>query len=576
MAATMRTRNRSDNYRSAWVAVALLAVFDATIGHTQVSGAPTPPEVMHFCAQHCLTLQWQQDHYTSPNGGRWDVLSFAPHAVIINRQDTSGFKSFYQGEISSQGDSLINVFSGNGLYSPGSPGKPSKGGIRFAWGDALNSIPGSDAGMTPRPPSTGIAAANGQLPLSAQKVEQTLDRAPGLIGTWRSPDGNALYFDGRHVVQVPSSDAQDLSDGSAWTLEAWVFAVGGTLPQHIAGKRGNCGQPGGFYQLAIDHNGGKGMSIESKDVATNAWTHLVIAADGASGWTAYVNGAVVKRATSPGQPLRNSGPLILGGSGTCNRFIGLVDEVSLFNRALSDAEVKARYQAANERLQIPLAITECENANCASGKIDGNIATWIFKGPFGTALWPATRTVSSLRVDQFGKDGVIIRRTNTSGSKEAPGLTAVYRGRIIEDQIDGTVTWSWTGFKTGSAQGAWHARIAKAEIQQALAKTQRTWLDSLGNAQQPLDIMSLMNKKTPYGMTPLQMLLMSAPNPRDCSNYVSACRNGDRDACSEKDELADEMKDDFYAYGDRCRQGDHSACGAEDELRHKLYYCGRL
>jgi hypothetical protein len=565
----MKSQSRCKKY-SAWIWIAALICFKATIGYTQGNNAPAPPPVMHFCAQHCLTLQWEHDHYVSPNGGRWDVLSFAPHAVIINRQDTNGFKSFYQGEISSEGDTLINVFSGNGLYSPGTPSKPSNGGIRFTWGDALNSIPGGDGGANPTP-------ANAQLALSTQEVQRTTESAPGLIATWRAQDGNALYFDGKHVVQVPASPALDLADGSAWTLEAWVFAVGGSLPQHVAGKRSNCGEPNAFYQLAIDHNGaGKGMGIEAKDVATNAWAHLAIAADGATGWTAYVNGAVVKRVDVPAQALRNPGPFIIGGSGTCNRFIGLVDEVSLFNRALSEADVKARYQAASARLETPLAIAECENANCASGKIDGNIATWTFKGPFGVALWPATRAVSSLLVDQFVKSGVVIRRTNTFGSKEAPGLTAVYRGTLNGDEIDGTVTWTWKGFKTGSAQGVWHARIAKKEIREALAKTQRTWLDSLGNPQQPLDIMSLMNKKTPYGMTPLQMLLMTAPNPHDCSNYVSACRNGDKEACSERDELAEAMKDDFYAYGDRCRQGDHSACGAEDELRHKLYYCGRL
>jgi Putative metal-binding motif len=40
--------------------------------------------------------------------------------------------------------------------------------------------------------------------------------------------------------------------------------------------------------------------------------------------------------------------LLIGGSGTCDKFAGLIDEVEILNRALSDSEIQAIYQAGAE------------------------------------------------------------------------------------------------------------------------------------------------------------------------------------------------------------------------------------
>ena len=45
----------------------------------------------------------------------------------------------------------------------------------------------------------------------------------------------------------------------------------------------------------------------------------------------------------------NNAPLLFGATGGCptsGTFIGLIDEVKLFNRALTEAEIKAVFEAA--------------------------------------------------------------------------------------------------------------------------------------------------------------------------------------------------------------------------------------
>ena len=166
----------------------------------------------------------------------------------------------------------------------------------------------------------------------------------GLVAKWRNPDGASFAFNGSNTVTVADSPDLDLPDGSSWSLEAWVFPTHASVPQHIAGKRGACGGGDGFYQLALDHSpDGQGMGINSRFVPVNTWTHLVLTMNGGVGWTVYANGVEVKMVRSPGWHVRNSGPFRIGGAGNCRPFIGYIDEVSLYRRALSVEEVRRLY-----------------------------------------------------------------------------------------------------------------------------------------------------------------------------------------------------------------------------------------
>lgn len=150
---TMLFRNAF--YRSSALRVArrhtVPAVASLFLGASVVLGqedaAPgARPPLVHFCGpQHCFTLTWQDGHYKANNGGIWEVVSFTQQSVILNRRDPTGFSSFYSGQIAPSGDTLVNVISGNGSYAPGASGKPVNGGARFAWGAALNSVPGNDS-----------------------------------------------------------------------------------------------------------------------------------------------------------------------------------------------------------------------------------------------------------------------------------------------------------------------------------------------------------------------------------------------------------------------------------------------
>ena len=66
--------------------------------------------------------------------------------------------------------------------------------------------------------------------------------------------------------------------------------------------------------------------------ALNTWYHIVWTYSSADGGKLYINGALQRSV--------NTGDLLLGGPG----FNGILDEVRIYHRVLSDAEVSRHYK----------------------------------------------------------------------------------------------------------------------------------------------------------------------------------------------------------------------------------------
>ena len=162
--------------------------------------------------------------------------------------------------------------------------------------------------------------------------------------------GSALNFDGAsNWVTVNDSDALDLTSGM--TLEAWVYptAVQGTWTT-IALKESPPGNLAYMMQLdpsnhpstyiTTDAAGLQGV-VGPQALPLNTWTYLAATYDGAT-LRLYVNGTVVASAFVSGNILTSGGPLRIGGNSIWGEyFVGTIDEVRLYNRALSQTEIQA-------------------------------------------------------------------------------------------------------------------------------------------------------------------------------------------------------------------------------------------
>ena len=158
--------------------------------------------------------------------------------------------------------------------------------------------------------------------------------------------GGALSFDGLNDWATVA-DAASLDLGVGMTLEAWVrpSALGGW--QTVLLKE----QPGQLvYALYgnTDSNRPSGHVFVGGDLDTrgtaalpvNAWTHLAATYDGAT-LRLYVNGSQVSSRAIPGSMVGSTGALRIGGNGVWGEwFAGLIDEIRIYSRALSVAEIQ--------------------------------------------------------------------------------------------------------------------------------------------------------------------------------------------------------------------------------------------
>ena len=208
------------------------------------------------------------------------------------------------------------------------------------------------------PPTSGLVAAYG---FNAGSGSSAADSsAAGNTGSISGPIwnasgryGSALSFDGvNDWVTTPDASSLDLTN--AMTLEAWVrpTALGGW--RTVVFKE----RPGGVvYGMFADQAGSRPLGqvfIGSERNATgtaalplNAWTHLATTFDGAV-VRLYVNGVLAGSTAISGAMAASTGVLRIGGNGIWGEwFAGLIDEVRVYNRVLSAAEVQ-------QDMQVPI------------------------------------------------------------------------------------------------------------------------------------------------------------------------------------------------------------------------------
>ena len=91
-------------------------------------------------------------------------------------------------------------------------------------------------------------------------------------------------------------------------------------------------------------------NIEGGVIPLNTWSHVAMTFDPSTGqYALYVNGAQVAAASSPGDNLATTRNVSIGReeSFLSRYFTGLIDELAIYNRALSSAEIQAIYNAGS-------------------------------------------------------------------------------------------------------------------------------------------------------------------------------------------------------------------------------------
>ncbi len=222
--------------------------------------------------------------------------------------------------------------------------------------------------------STGTTAADS----SGNGNNGTLQN---LTHTVQGRFGRALEFDSTSdYVTVPDSNSLD-SSGEI-TIEAWVRPDVGGTNQRIVNKEGSVtGCSTTAYGLYASSSSTlpqpRAYACNSNFAAPSTyklpvgmWSHLVVTIDSARTARIYVNGSQIASGTIEKAPGASTGSLRIGGLD----FKGLIDEVRIYNRALSQSQVHT---------DMTMAV-DTETPSPTFTPRSGLLAAYAFEGPEGS------------------------------------------------------------------------------------------------------------------------------------------------------------------------------------------------
>ncbi|MCX6922096.1 MAG: immunoglobulin domain-containing protein [Verrucomicrobia bacterium] len=253
--------------------------------------------------------------------------------------------------------------------------------------------------------------------------------------------GQAFSFSGTSYVSIPSSPSISFSGHMPMSVETWVYRTGSGSTMHILGKRGGCGYGSLQYQLAFDPSSGLsfigdvyGTSVSTyRALPLNKWQHLAVTYDGTN-FVFYIDGNAVTGVTGSLGP-DTPDPLKLGDSGTCAPFVGLIDEVALYSRALTTNEVQAIYNAGKAGkcptsfppwiLVQPTNQTATVGSNVTFSVAAGGTSPlgyqWSLGGSALEGATGASLTLTNVQMSQAGNYSVVI--TNAAGVISSSNVT---------------------------------------------------------------------------------------------------------------------------------------------------------
>ena len=209
----------------------------------------------------------------------------------------------------------------------------------------------------------------------------------------RFGNNNSAYsFDGsnNHILVSNNSTLSGFSD---ITISLWInisqFPSASNPFSGLVTKwygSGNCGGMTDNYACYLRTNNQfiagtnqyrnyPNMLQSPSNLSTSNWYHLVMVHNSTTGGSIYINGTLVSTYNTSGALCSSTNPLYFGcdnGLGAINRFFnGKLDDIGIWNRALTQQEITAMYNGVNYS----------DTCNAVSGSLtNGLVGYWPFCG----------------------------------------------------------------------------------------------------------------------------------------------------------------------------------------------------
>jgi hypothetical protein len=275
--------------------------------------------------------------------------------------------------------------------------------------------------------------------------------------------GRVLSFSGLNSSWVTVNDSASLDLSNGMTLEAWVYPTASMSGWDTVIMKEQTG--GNAYALSANSDtnipnttvnvGGTDRQLRAGSyLPANQWSHVAATYNGST-QRLYVNGAQVGARSQTGAITLSNGALRIGGNSVWGSYFnGYIDEVRVYNRELSQAEISADSKAAVVGLVVSTSSSRSNSVPLNGVPVSGYIyASYKLISPTATSkpakqvkFWlddpnPNSPT-GSPRFTDYGSP-FDLAGTNSDGTAKAFSTSGLAKGvHTITAQVtlsDGTV-----------------------------------------------------------------------------------------------------------------------------------------
>jgi len=287
--------------------------------------------------------------------------------------------------------------------------------------------------------------------------------APGEV------DDAFLFTTANDAILIPASASLDVGAGNGLTIEMWIKPA--NLEIHPLAEFNDAGAAWGvhFYSSAggvgalyaniIDSSGGwHQIQSAAGIVVTNAFQHVALTYDKPSGMaTIYRNGVAVAQAELGNFTPQTSYNLYLGrrpGPDAIYTFAGLLDEASLYDRALTSNEIASIYSAGSDGKCPPVVLPPLITAQPTNQTdVAGQTATFsVVAGGAGPLSYQwscnmtnlagatnATLVLTNVQLSEAGSYSVQVANSGGATNSTNAVLTVVVPPGITQEPLGQTV-----------------------------------------------------------------------------------------------------------------------------------------
>ena len=194
---------------------------------------------------------------------------------------------------------------------------------------------------------------------------------------------SAYYFD-NNKIEVAHNANLGIQQHQGFTVSLWAKKNAGSLNTHLMGKRPSGAQ--NFNWHIADWEGTQFSStsapnvfgaLSNQPVDTSSWMNIIGVYNNDT-WSLYLNGSLTVSSTTVYFFPDVNTPLVFGNSGDWGCYLGKMDDIGIWNRALSSCEINDLY---HEQLHFT-TINAGQNQNtCFGDQISlvgsgANFLTW--------------------------------------------------------------------------------------------------------------------------------------------------------------------------------------------------------